>query len=166
MAFLKGKLFSWSTVSHIGYGIRKREFCAGLKNVDFVEISSTLVHSVHSLYISCYVSSNKLVLSNLLLRLLQQHVSVKKCSQRKLETIFIRAFAVPKMSFFLRNLFVSILSVECVYLTEPKATCRPEKIQPNAYNMYTVGRNPECLFIPLRQPLFYGWYIFVDKFFT
>ncbi len=27
--------------------------------------------------------------------------------------------------------------VECVYWTEPKATCRPLKNQPNAYNMYT-----------------------------
>jgi hypothetical protein len=28
-------------------------------------------------------------------------------------------------------------TVECVYWTEPKATCRQCKNQPNAYNMYT-----------------------------
>jgi hypothetical protein len=28
-------------------------------------------------------------------------------------------------------------NVECVYWTEPKATCRQCKNQPNAYNMYT-----------------------------
>jgi hypothetical protein len=28
-------------------------------------------------------------------------------------------------------------SVECVYWTEPKMTCRQCKNQPNAYNMYT-----------------------------
>jgi hypothetical protein len=32
---------------------------------------------------------------------------------------------------------VYVLPVECVYWTEPKATCRQCKNQPNAYNMYT-----------------------------
>jgi hypothetical protein len=33
--------------------------------------------------------------------------------------------------------FSYIVTVECVYWTEPKATCRQCKNQPNAYNMYT-----------------------------
>ncbi len=41
-----------------------------------LEYSSTLVHSVQSLYISCYVFSNKLVLSYLLLHLLPQYDSI------------------------------------------------------------------------------------------
>jgi hypothetical protein len=35
------------------------------------------------------------------------------------------------------RLDVNPLLVECVYWTEPKATCRQCKNQPNAYNMYT-----------------------------
>ncbi len=40
-------------------------------------------------------------------------------------------------------------SVECVYCTEPKATCRQCKNQPNAYNMYTdlEGILSACLYL-------------------
>ncbi len=39
--------------------------------------------------------------------------------------------------------------VECVYCTEPKATCRQCKNQPNAYNMYTdfEGILSACLYL-------------------
>jgi hypothetical protein len=38
--------------------------------------------------------------------------------------------------------------VECVYCTEPKATCRQCKNQPNAYNMYTdLEGMSACLYL-------------------
>jgi hypothetical protein len=44
---------------------------------------------------------------------------------------------------------VSDESVECLYCTEPKATCRQCKYQPNAYNMYTdlEGILSACLYL-------------------
>jgi hypothetical protein len=59
------------------------------------------------------------------------------------------------------------LTVECVYCTEPKATCRPYRNQPNAYIMYTDldGILSACLY--LRVSFYSGvvWYIFVDMYF-
>jgi hypothetical protein len=45
--------------------------------------------------------------------------------------------------------------VECAYWTEPKATCRQCKNQPNAYNMYTdlEGILSACLYLHVRIPL-------------
>jgi hypothetical protein len=42
-------------------------------------------------------------------------------------------------------------AVECVYCTEPKATCRQCKNQPNAYNMFTdlEGILSACLHLNL-----------------
>jgi hypothetical protein len=37
----------------------------------------------------------------------------------------------------LENSLQFVMPVECVCWTEPKATCRQCKNQPNAYNMYT-----------------------------
>jgi hypothetical protein len=71
--------------------------------------SSTVVHCVQSLSISRYVYSTKSVLSKPLSRYL---------------------LVTPRVDFF-------VLYVECVYWTEPKATCRPYKSRPNAYDMYT-----------------------------
>jgi hypothetical protein len=34
------------------------------------------------------------------------------------------------------RVFSKVKPVECVYWTEPQATCRPYKSDPNAYNMY------------------------------
>ncbi len=72
--------------------------------------SSTVVHCVQSLRISRYVYSTKSVLSKPLSRYL--------------------LLVTSRVDFF-------VLYVECVYWTEPKATCRPYKSRPNAYNMYT-----------------------------
>ncbi len=41
---------------------------------------------------------------------------------------------------------INVLHVESVYWTEPKATCRPKKYQPNAYNMYIDWSKSVCLY--------------------
>ncbi len=44
---------------------------------------------------------------------------------------------------------IMVITVECVYCTEHKATCRQCKNQPNAYNMYTdlEGILSACLYV-------------------
>ncbi len=60
---------------------------------------------------------------------------------------------------------LTVQHVECVYCTEPKATCCKCKNQPNAYNKCTHWKE-SVSFIPSRQHLSRGWDIFVDMFFT
>ncbi len=57
---------------------------------------------------------------------------------------------VKMSSLYLANVYC-ISTVECVYCTEPKATCRQCKNQPNAYNMYTdlEGILSACLHLHL-----------------
>ncbi len=57
------------------------------------------------------------------------------------------------------------MTVECVNWTEPKATCRQCKNQPNAYNMYTdlEGILSACLYLHVTFIL--GWDIFADMYF-
>ncbi len=53
------------------------------------------------------------------------------------------------ISLSLALLIPQVKTVECVYCTEPKATCRQCKNQPNAYNMYTdlEGILSACLYL-------------------
>ncbi len=66
--------------------------------------SSTLVHSVQSLYISCYVFSNKLVLSHLLLRLLPHYHHIwQNCNDIYMHRLIV----------FLLNLSIKIVLNTC-----------------------------------------------------
>ncbi len=56
-------------------------------------------------------------------------------------------------------------TVECVYWTEPKATCRQYKNQPNAYNMYTYLEGILSACLCLHVSFYTGWSIFVDMYF-
>jgi hypothetical protein len=79
-------------------------------------------------------------------------LEIKLSAQSSFENLFFKEFGLSircepytvilfcAQMWGLSNLITGIclvLTVECVYCTEPKVTCRQCKNQPNAYNMYT-----------------------------